>query len=84
MYVIVINHVVGYYFNRHRHQNDHNCEHLVEKITPTKTAEHVQQILGKLSSHDKQLNSLKHIYKKCFVLLTGLLTINFHFQWQTL
>ncbi|XP_055997786.1 AN1-type zinc finger protein 1-like isoform X2 [Ostrea edulis] len=38
---------------RHRHQNDHNCENLVEKITPTKTAEHVQQILGKLNSHDK-------------------------------
>nr|XP_011416259.2 AN1-type zinc finger protein 1 isoform X2 [Crassostrea gigas] len=30
----------------HRHQKDHNCEKLVEKITPTKTAEHVQQILA--------------------------------------
>ncbi|XP_022344600.2 AN1-type zinc finger protein 1-like [Crassostrea virginica] len=31
---------------RHRHQNDHKCEKLEEKITPTKTAEHVQQILA--------------------------------------
>ncbi|XP_048759086.2 AN1-type zinc finger protein 1-like isoform X4 [Ostrea edulis] len=46
---------------RHRHQNDHNCENLVEKITPTKTAEHVQQILAskKLNEHPKKTKGRK-------------------------
>lgn len=41
----LLKHLLRFHF-RHRHQKDHNCEKLVEKITPTKTAEHVQQILG--------------------------------------